>query len=127
MSEFSDYLKGKRIEKNITLREMAKDLNISVSYLSDIESGHKMAPNSKDDKYKNLIDDISKYLELNEIEKSKFVELADMDLADRGHISNDITNYIGQTPLASVALRKAKETNLTNDDWERIIENMDNK
>lgn len=127
MSGFSDYLKEKRIEKDITLRKMAKDLNISVSYLSDIESGHKMAPNSKDDKYKNLIDDISKYLELNEIDKSKLVELADMNLADRGHISNDITNYIGQTPLASVALRKAKETNLTNDDWERIIENMDNK
>ena len=127
MSEFSDYLKEKRIERNITLRKMATDLNISVSYLSDIESGHKMAPNSKDDKYKNLIDDISKYLKLHESENKKLVELADKDLADRGHISNDITNYIGKTPLAGVALRKAKETNLTDEDWERIIEHMDRK
>lgn len=127
MSEFSEYLRGKRIEKNITLRKMAKDLEISVSYLSDIESGHKMAPNSKDDKYKNLIEDITAYLKLNDVEKERLVMLADRDLADHGHISNDITSYIGTTPLASVALRKAKETNLTDADWERIIRNMDNK
>lgn len=127
MSEFSEYLRGKRIEKNITLRKMAKDLEISVSYLSDIESGHKMAPNSKNDKYKNLIEDITAYLKLNDVEKEQLVMLADRDLADHGHISNDITSYIGTTPLASVALRKAKETNLTDADWERIIRNMDNK
>lgn len=127
MSEFSEYLRGKRIEKNITLRKMAKDLAISVSYLSDIESGHKMAPNSKDDKYKNLIEDIAAYLKLNDGEKEQLVMLADRDLVDHGHISNDITSYMGTTPLASVALRKAKETNLTDADWERIIRNMDNK
>lgn len=127
MSEFSEYLREKRIEKNITLRKMAKDLGISVSYLSDIESGHKMAPNSKEDKYKNLIEDITVYLELNNSDKEKLVMLADRDLVEHGHISNDITSYMGVTPLASVALRKAKETNLTDEDWERIIRNMDNK
>ncbi len=127
MSEFSEYLREKRMEKNITLRKMAKDLGISVSYLSDIESGHKMAPNSKEDKYKNLIEDITVYLELNNSDKEKLVMLADRDLVEHGHISNDITSYMGVTPLASVALRKAKETNLTDEDWERIIRNMDNK
>lgn len=127
MSGFSEYLREKRMEKNITLRKMAKDLGISVSYLSDIESGHKMAPNSKEDKYKNLIEDITVYLELNNSDKEKLVMLADRDLVEHGHISNDITSYMGVTPLASVALRKAKETNLTDEDWERIIRNMDNK
>lgn len=125
MSEFSNYLKERRLEKNITLRKMAKDLEISVSYLSDIESGHKMAPNSKEDKYKNLIDQMATYLELSEDEREKLVMLADKDLIDRGHMSNDITSYIGQTPLASVALRKAKESNLTDEDWKKIINNMD--
>lgn len=127
MSGFSEYLREKRMEKNITLRKMAKDLGISVSYLSDIESGHKMAPNSKEDKYKNLIEGITVYLELNNSDKEKLVMLADRDLVEHGHISNDITSYMGVTPLASVALRKAKETNLTDEDWERIIRNMDNK
>lgn len=127
MSGFSEYLREKRMEKNITLRKMAKDLGISVSYLSDIESGHKMAPNSKEDKYKNLIEDITVYLELNNSDKEKLVMLADRDLVEHGHISNDITSYMGVTPLASVALRKAKETNLTDEDWEMIIRNMDNK
>ena len=65
------------------------------------------------------------YLELSEDEREKLVMLADKDLIDRGHMSNDITSYIGQTPLASVALRKAKESNLTDEDWKKIINNMD--
>ena len=127
MSEFSEYLRKKRIEKNITLRKMAKELGISVSYLSDIESGHKMAPNSKEDKYKNLIENIITYLELNDVDRDYLVMLADKDLVNHGHVSKDITSYMGETPLASVALRKAKETNLTNEDWEKIIRKMDNK
>lgn len=127
MSEFSEYLRKKRIEKNITLRKMAKELGISVSYLSDIESGHKMAPNSKEDKYKNLIENIITYLELNDVDREYLVMLADKDLVNHGHVSKDITSYMGETPLASVALRKAKETNLTNEDWEKIIRKMDNK
>lgn len=127
MSEFSRYLKEKRSEKDVSLRQMAKDLEISVSYLSDIESGHKMAPNSKDDKYKNLMNQIIDYLDLSEMDKQEFIRLADKDLIERGHLSTDITEYIGQTPSASVALRKAKESNLSDSDWKAIINEIDKK
>lgn len=127
MGEFGNFISSKRKEKGISLRMMAKDLNISISYLSDLEQGNKMPPNSSNEKYRDLIINIIDYLNMNDADKEKCLNFADNDLAKKGHISNDITDYIGQTPLASVALRKAKDLNYSDDDWQRIIDNFDKK
>ena len=125
MGEFGDYISKKRKEKDISLRTMARDLGISVSYLSDLEQGHKLPPNSAKDKYKNLLLIIMDYLELTDEEKNRCQSLADTDLVKNGYVSNDITNYMGQTPLANVALRKAKDLNYSDDDWKKIIETLE--
>ena len=127
MSEFGNFISNKRKEKGISLRMMAKDLNISISYLSDLEQGNKMPPNSSNEKYRDLIINIIDYLNMDDTDKEKCLNFADNDLAKKGHISNDITDYIGQTPLASVALRKAKDLNYSDEDWKRIIDNFDKK
>ena len=115
MGEFGKYISNKRKEKGISLRTMAKDLDISISYLSDLEQGNKMPPNSSKDKYKDLIMGIMEYLEMNDEDKQICLNYADNDLIKKGYVSNDITNYLEQTPLASVALRKAKDLNYSND------------
>lgn len=125
MGDFGNYISKKRKEKEISLRTMAKDLNISVSYLSDLEQGNKLPPNSTKDNYKDLLMLIMDYLELSDEEKSKCQLFADNDLVKKGYVSNDITNYMGQTPLANVALRKAKDLNYSDDDWKKIIEEID--
>lgn len=127
MGEFGKYISNKRKEKGISLRTMAKDLDISISYLSDLEQGNKMPPNSSKDKYKDLIMGIMEYLEMNDEDKQICLNYADNDLIKKGYVSNDITNYMEQTPLASVALRKAKNLNYSNDDWEKIINDLKNK
>ena len=124
MGEFGKYISDKRKEKGISLRTMAKDLNISVSYLSDLEQGNKMPPNSSNDKYKDLIINIMNYLDMNDMDKQECLKFADSDLIKKGHISNDITSYMEQTPLAGIALRKAKDLNYSNDDWEKIIDEL---
>lgn len=125
MGDFGNYISKKRKEKEISLRTMAKDLNISVSYLSDLEQGNKLPPNSTKDNYKDLLMLIMDYLELSDEEKSNCQLFADNDLVKKGYVSNDITNYMGQTPLANVALRKAKDLNYSDDDWKKIIEEID--
>lgn len=125
MGEFGNFISKKRKEKEISLRTMAKDLNISVSYLSDLEQGNKLPPNSTKDNYKDLMMLIMDYLELSDEEKSNCQLFADNDLVKKGYVSNDITNYMGQTPLANVALRKAKDLNYSDDDWKKIIEKIE--
>lgn len=125
MGEFGNFISKKRKEKEISLRTMAKDLNISVSYLSDLEQGNKLPPNSTKDNYKDLMMLIMDYLELNDEEKNNCQLFADNDLVKKGYVSNDITNYMGQTPLANVALRKAKDLNYSDEDWKKIIEKIE--
>ena len=86
-----------------------------------------MPPNSSNEKYRYLIIKMVDYLKMTDNEREKCLNFADNDLAKNGHISNDITDYIGQTPLASVALRKAKDLNYSDDDWKKIIDNFSQK
>lgn len=127
MGEFGNFISNKRKERGVSLRMMARDLDISISYLSDLEQGNKMPPNSSQEKYKDLIIKIVNYLNMNDMDKERCLNFADNDLAKNGHISNDITDYIGQTPLASVALRKAKNLNYSDEDWQRILDSFDKK
>lgn len=125
MGEYGNFLKNKRSEKDITLRQMARDLNISVSYLSDLEQGIKLPPNSKDDKYKDLVAKIFEYLEITGEERELCLNLSDKELLNKGHVSNDIAEYMDKTPMATVALRKAKEKNISDKQWENILNELD--
>ena len=71
MGEFGIFISNKRKEKGISLRMMAKDLNISISYLSDLEQGNKMPPNSSNEKYRDLIINIIDYLNMTDADKDK--------------------------------------------------------
>ena len=124
MKEFGKYLKEKRNNKKITLRQASEGLKVSISYLSDLENGEKLPPNSKQSEYSDFMDRLISFYELNENERKKIIELADKDLVSSGHVSNDITSYMGDTPMATVALRTAKEKNLSDEEWIKIIENM---
>lgn len=84
-------LKQKRIQNHLTLRQMAELVGLGYSYLSDIETGKKPAPN---DKSVLLIADI---LKLNETEKVLFFDSAALSKSndkDNFHVPVDICEYI---------------------------------
>lgn len=125
--EFGKFLKEKRINKGISVRAMASKLDISVSYLSELESGVKLPPNSSKKGYGDLIQRIIEYLELNQEDENKMRELADSVLGSNGYMPNDMTKYVEDMPLAMAALRKAKNANLSESQWQKIIEQKDKK
>lgn len=124
MGEFGKFLKEKRIERNISVREMAKFLGISISYISELETGNKLPPNSSKEKYGDLIEKIISYLNLSDNEAKRLHDLADSELGSKGYLSNDIADYINKVPEAMVALRKAKDANLSDKQWSDIINNI---
>lgn len=127
MNEFGKYLKEKRNEKGITTRTMAKGLDISVSYFSELESGAKLPPNSNKKDYGDLIQRIINYLELDEESANKMHELADSVLGSNGYMPNDMTDYVKNMPVAMAALRKAKDADISESQWQEIIKQMDKK
>lgn len=116
--KFKDYVKEKRLERNITLRGLADALGIAPSYMSDIEKGKRNAPS------KEILDKMVNVLFFNEDEKYKLYDLAAMD---KNTIAQDIADYVNINEVVRIALRKANELNFSEKDWYKVLEEIENK
>ena len=92
-----------------------------------MENGKKLPPNSLNDEHKQLMKRFKECLEMSDDEYEHLEQLADKELVDKGHISNEINQYMIETPIATVALRKATKKNLSAEVWKKIIKEMDKK
>jgi transcriptional regulator with XRE-family HTH domain len=111
---FGQFVRQCREEKGYSVRAFAKILGCSAAYLSDIEKGNRYAP-------KKYLDKIFEVLDLPETDRQDFEDLAG---ATRGFLYEDINSYMGQQPLARVALRTAMEENASDEDWKMFIEGL---
>lgn len=115
---FGEYIKQKRQEKSKTLRGLADEIGIAPSYMSDIEKGKRNAPTQE------YLEKLITVLELNEEERN---ELFDLAATSKDTIAQDLTEYVSENPNVRVALRKAMDLKLGDDEWIKIIEEMINK
>lgn len=121
-NKFGEFVIKKRKEKELSIRGMAEMLNLSPAYWSDIEKGRRNPPNI------NILGEISKIFILSQEE---FDEMVDMASEDRDEIPMDLPEYIKESDLVRIALRKAKNKTevdgeyLTNKAWEDFIKALD--
>lgn len=94
---FGDYISEKRKEKNFTIRELANKLNISFTYLSDVEKGRAKA--FKQETLKKIIE----VLQLNKDESDTLNDLAG---ESQDTVAPDIAEYLKNHPEAVAAFRK---------------------
>ncbi|MBP5718800.1 MAG: helix-turn-helix domain-containing protein [Abditibacteriota bacterium] len=113
--DFGDFLHQKRVEKRVSYRELAKILDMSAPYLSDIEKGRRNAPSI--DKLEMLIS----YFGLSEEEKSLMFDLAGKK---KDTIPPDIPDYIKERDYVAAALRTAKDCNAGKEEWARFIADL---
>ena len=71
-----NYIKNRRLQKKIGLREMADKLNISPAYLSNLESGKHNMINPL------LLKKISKTLEVDHLKLFKIIGYTDKDMEE---------------------------------------------
>lgn len=122
--DFKTFLKQKRVERKIPVRKFAKLINISPSFLCDLEGGLRNFPlNSK--KNPNLFNDIVVALDLDSNEREMMKKLIEESLISNQTITPTLSDYLLKTPSAQQALRRATEANLSNEDWDKIIEAID--
>lgn len=112
---FGDFIARKRQEKKITLREMARLLQITAPYLSDVEKDRR---NPFDlDKLFHL----SSILDLSEEEKDLMMDLAGKK---RHGVGIDLYSYIEHDPTISLALRTARNTKAGSQAWLDFIKRL---
>lgn len=117
MKKFGEFIEERRKRADITLRGLAGILDIAPSYMSDIEKGRRYPPD------KEKLDEIAKILMLSEEDKNLMFDLAAKEKENT--ISPDLPEYIMEKDLVRVALRKARDNNVSDQKWERIIKILD--
>jgi len=116
---FGAYITAKRQEIDMSLRKFAEAIGKAPSYVCDIEKGKKN-PVEKD-----FLQKIANVLLLDDSDTNT---LFDLSANARKEVApTDITEYIKATPLASIALRSARDCKLTDEEWRKIIKHIQSK
>ncbi|WP_185173008.1 helix-turn-helix transcriptional regulator [Rothia nasimurium] len=111
--KFGKFIETKRKNARLTMRAFAEKVDMAASYISDIEKGRRAAPDSK-------LEIIATALSLTSVEREEMFDLAALTRDDQ--TPTDLTEYIRETDNARVALRRAKDRNYSDQDWQKIID-----
>jgi len=114
-NNFGEFLKAKREESRITLRQMARLLDISAPFLSDVEKDRR---NPLDIEKLNMLSEI---LSLSTEDKTLMFDLAG---AKRNAVAPDLPDYIKGRDVVIAALRTARDLDASEEEWQRFIDDL---
>ena len=115
---FGEYLKQKRLDKEITLRGFAKLVDISPVYLCDLEKGRKAAPSME------VMQIMVSKLALNKEESERFYDLAALEQTAKNPIPKDLNAFLKDNRVIVSALRTAKDLDATDEEWQDFIDKL---
>lgn len=104
---YGEYLKSLRIEKGISLREMAKKTEIDVAYLSRVERSVCNPPMKEE-----ITDKISEVLKLT---NEKITKLKDAASVENGKFPKDVKENLSEYKAIPILLRTIGNKKLTED------------
>lgn len=108
---FGDFLIEKRMEREMSARQLAIKLDFSAVYICDIEKNRRPVPDE-------ILEKLPLLLHLNEAETEEMYDLA---ARSRHTVSADLPEYIMEKDIVRAALRTAKKHNVTDKQWEEFI------
>ena len=111
---FGEFLIKKRLEHEMSARQLALALDFSPVYICDIEKGRKPVPDE-------ILEKLPRLLHLTESEANEMYDLA---AKSRNTVSADLPEYIMKKDLVRAALRTAKKHNVTDKQWEDFIKRI---
>lgn len=111
---FGSFLIKKRMEQELSARQLANALSISAVYMCDIEKDRRPAP-------AEILKNLPRILQLSENETNIMHDLA---AKSRNSVSADLPEYIMEKDIVRAALRTAKKHNVTDKQWEDFIKRI---
>lgn len=97
--DFGKYLEEKRKSRNYTLRVFAKRINISYTYLADVEKGRSKA---------FMIEILKKIIEVLQLDEKETDVLYDLAGKSRNTIAPDIEEYLKENKELIEEIRRIK-------------------
>ena len=114
-SNFGDFIAKKREDLQITLREMARRLEVSAPFLSDVEKDRRNPFDS------SRLEKVATILELDKQEVELMYDLAGKR---RNSVAPDLPDYIMERDYVSAALRTARNCDAGEKEWLKFVEEL---
>lgn len=111
---FGEFIKARREALSKSIRGLAQELGMTPVYLCDIEKGNRYAP----EKYLGRMIEV---LQISGDDVNCFYELAGKSRNDN---FPDLAEYIGKMEIVRVALRRARDLNISNLQWQNFIDEI---
>ena len=122
---FGAFLKEKRQEASISLRELAHSIGVAHTYILNIENGSKAPPGDI------MLKKIANALHFDAQTAELFYDLATMCKQNNDgknlYIPTDISEYLQKTESAKSAIRQANKLGYGNEFWIEIMKQLENK
>lgn len=122
---FGAFLKEKRQEANMSLRELAHSIGVAHTYILNIENGSKAPPGDV------MLKKIANALHFDAQTAELFYDLAAMckqnDDGKNLYLPTDVSEYIQKTESAKSAIRRANKLGYGNEFWIEIMKQLENK
>ena len=115
---FGDFIARKREDRDITLREMARRLEVSAPFLSDVEKDRRNPFDS------DRLEKTAAILGLNKADKELMYDLAGKR---RNSVAPDLPDYIMERDYVSAALRTARDCDAGEKEWLKFVEELKNR
>ena len=114
---YGQFLRSKRISdsRELTLKDIAEELGVSVSFVSDVEQGRRKPYDEV--KTQKIIE----FLKLSEEEVALMYDLAAKENSKIPRDLDDIMMYTEAGEMARYALRMTKKGVVDEDDWRQFI------
>ncbi len=114
---YGQFLRAKRISdsRELTLKDIAEELGVSVSFVSDVEQGRRKPYD--EEKTEKLIE----FLRFSEEDIALMYDLAARENSRIPRDLDDIMMYSEAGEMARFALRMTKKGVIGDDDWRQFI------
>lgn len=104
---FGEFLTEKRDERDITLRELARQLEVSPTFISDVER-NRSTPKAER---------LEKLAEVLHLDSAETAVMYDLVGKQRDSVAPDLPDYIKGRDYVSAALRTARDLDAGEKEW----------
>ena len=120
---YGQFLRSKRIadSRELTLKDVAEELGVSVSFVSDVEQGRRKPYD--EEKTEKLVE----FLQFTEEDIAMMYDLAARENSRIPRDLDDIMMYSEAGEMARFALRMTKKGIVNEDDWRQFIHYIKSK
>lgn len=112
---FGELLSSFREVKDMTLRELARKIEVSAPFLSDVEKGRRSALTAER---------IEKVVSALHLGKEEATALYDAAGKQKKSIPLDLPEYIMKHEYVSAALRTARDLDASEEEWQRFVDDL---